>query len=449
MKAAVNEERPAEVCRVSGTRQAGDTRPGRWDFVERSVWTDRMLATLERGVKGGVWFSLIDKVYRPSTLEAAWRRVKANKGAAGSDHQSIAAFENDYAANLTRLGEEIRTDRYGPRPIRRTYIDKPGSKEKRPLGIPTVRDRVTQTAVCMVIEPILEREFVPHSYGFRPKLGCKDALREVVRLLKAGYTHVVDADIKAYFDNIPHEPLVDEVRKYIADGRVLGLIESYLKQDILEELKLWTPETGTPQGAVLSPLLANLYLHSVDVAMAEAGHQMIRYADDFVILCRSHAEATAALEAVRRLLTERGLTLHPDKTRVVDTATPEGGFDFLGYRFERGTRIPRKKSLKKFKDAIREKTKRANGKSLAEIIKNVNYTMRGWFEYFKHSRKRTFPPLDGWIRRRLRSILRRRNKRQGISLGYDHIRWPNKFFQAQGLFNLEAAHAAACQSLAR
>jgi RNA-directed DNA polymerase len=359
------------------------------------------------------------------------------------------AFESDCATNLARLGEEIHTDTYCPRPIRRTYIDKPGSKEKRPLGIPTVRDRVTQTAVSLVIEPILEREFAPHSYGFRPGRGCKDALREVDRLLKAGYTYVVDADIKAYFDSIPHEPLMAEVRKYIADGRVLALIEAYLKQDILEELALWTPETGTPQGAVLSPLLANLYLHPVDVAMAEAGYQMIRYADDFVILCRSREEAENALDTVRTMLTERGLALHPDKTRLVDTTTPEGGFDFLGYRFEQGTRFPRKKSLKKFKDAIREKTKRTSGASLAAIIGDVNSTLRGWLEYFKHSRERTFPPLDGWVRRRLRSILRKRSKRQGISLGYDHIRWPNKFFQAHGLFSLEAAHVALRQSLAR
>jgi RNA-directed DNA polymerase len=178
-----------------------------------------MLATLERGVEGGVWFSLIDKVYRASTLEAAWQRVRANKGAAGSDHQSISAFERDSASNLARLGEEIRTGRYCPRPIRRTYIDKPGSKEKRPLGIPAVRDRVVQTALCMVIEPILEREFVEHSYGFRPRRGCKDALREVVRLMKAGYTHVLDADIKAYFDSVPHEPLMAEVRKHMPAAR--------------------------------------------------------------------------------------------------------------------------------------------------------------------------------------------------------------------------------------
>ena len=449
MKAAPNEVQPETVSRLGGTKQAGDTGPGRWAFVERSVWTECMLTTLERGVKGGVWFSLIDKVYRPTTLESAWLKVRANKGAAGADHQSIEAFESNCATNLARLVEEIRTDSYCPRPIRRTYIDKPGSKEKRPLGIPTVRDRVTQTAVCMVIEPILEREFVEHSYGFRPKRGCKAALREVVRLLKAGYTHVVDADIKAYFDSIPREPLMAEVRKYIADGRVLELIEAYLKQEILEELKLWMPEAGTPQGAVLSPLLANLYLHPVDVAMAQAGYQMIRYADDFVILCRSREDAISAMEKVRTILTERGLTLHPDKTRLVDTTTPEGGFDFLGYHFDQGTRFPRKKSLKKFKDAIREKTKRTSGKSLVEIIKKVNYTMRGWFEYFKHSRQRTFPPLDGWVRRRLRSILRKRSKRQGISLGYDHMRWPNKYFHAQGLFNLEAALVATRQSLVR
>ncbi len=158
----------------------------------------------------------------------------------------------------------------------------------------------------------------------------------------------MDADIKAYFDSIPHEPLMAEVRKYIADGRVLELIEAYLKQEILEELKLWTPEAGTPQCAVLSPLLANLYLHPVDVAMAQAGYQMVRYADDFVILCRNREDAISAMEKVRTMLTERGLTLHPDKTRLVDTTTPEGGFDFLGYRFEQGTRFPRKKSMKKF-----------------------------------------------------------------------------------------------------
>jgi RNA-directed DNA polymerase len=405
-----------------------------------------MLEALETGVKGGVWFSLMDKVYRPSTLYAAWLTVKANKGSAGSDHQSIETFERDLTRNLGVLEEELHSGAYRPRPIRRVYIDKPGSKDKRPLGIPAVRDRVVQAALRLVIEPILEREFVSHSYGFRPGLGCKDALREVDLLLKAGYTWVVDADLKGYFDSIPHAGLMAEIRRFIADGRVLELLEAFLKQDILEDMVLWTPEQGTPQGAVISPLLANLYLHPVDIAMAAAGFRMVRYADDFVLLCRSEEEAQAALAQVRQLTAERGLTLHPEKTRLVDAQVPGLGFDFLGYHFERGTRWPRKKSLRKFKDTIRRKTGRSHGCSMSAMVVDVNRTCRGWFEYFKHSHRWTFRPLDGWIRRRLRSILRRQHKLKGISGGYDNIRWPNQFFRDLGLFSLEAAHRALLQS---
>jgi RNA-directed DNA polymerase len=260
---------------------------------------------------------------------------------------------------------------------------------------------------------------------------------------------VVDADIKAYFDNIPHGPLMDDIGSYIADGRVLELIGSFLKQDILENMALWTPEKGTPQGAVVSPLLANLYLHPVDVAMASAGFEMIRYADDLVILCRSEVEAHRALGLLGKLTRERGLTLHPDKTRLVDASLPGIGFDFLGYHFERSTRWPRPKSLRKLKDAIRSKTKRNNGRSLATIIEDVNGTLRGWFEYFKHSYKPTFSIVDKWVRRRLRSILRKRKRLHGISRGYDHIRWPNGFFRAHGLYSLVEAHRALLQSSSR
>jgi RNA-directed DNA polymerase len=426
--------------------QAGEARPSEWTWVERSVWTERMLEALEKGVKGGVWFSLIDKVYRPTTLYAAWLTVKANKGSAGSDHQSIEAFERNLEGNLGKLEEELCSGSYRPRPIRRVYIDKPGSKDKRPLGIPTVRDRVVQAALRLVIEPIFEKEFVSHSYGFRPGLGCKDALREVEMLLKAGYTWVVDADLKSYFDSIPHAGLMDEIRRRIADGRVLALLEGFLNQSVLEDMVLWTPEKGTPQGAVISPLLANLYLHPVDAAMAHAGYRMVRYADDFVLLCRSEAEAQAGLELVQHLTTARGLTLHPEKTRLVDAQVPGVGFDFLGYHFVRGTRWPRKKSLRKFKDTIRQKTGRSKGSSLAAIVVDVNRTCRGWFEYFKHSNRRTFRFLDGWIRRRLRSILRRQHKLKGISRGFDNMRWPNRFFRDLGLFSLEAAHRALRQS---
>jgi RNA-directed DNA polymerase len=447
MKTAQDETKPAVV--PERATQAGEAGPKDWEWVERHVWTERMLEALEKGVKGGVWFSLIDKIQRPKTLVAAWVAVKRNGGSAGSDHQSIEDFQKDLAGEIERLSEALRTGSYRPRPIRRVYIDKPGSKEKRPLGIPCVRDRVVQGALRMVVEPIFENVFVNHSYGFRPMRGCKDALREVDRLLRAGYTHVVDADIKAYFDNIPHDTLMADIGGYIADGRVLELIWSFLKQDVLEDLTLWTPEKGSPQGAVISPLLANLYLYPVDVAVAAAGFEMIRYADDLVILCRTEDEAKQALALLGRLTAERGLTLHPDKTRLIDVSLPKEGFDFLGYHFVRATRWPRKKSMKKLKDAIRSKTDRGRGDSLAEITEDVNRTLRGWFEYFKHSHKATFALVDKWVRRRLRSILRKRQGLHGISRGHDHFRWPNAFFRAHGLYSLVGAHRALVQSSSR
>jgi RNA-directed DNA polymerase len=443
---APDEERPGKVSCASGTKQPGEAHLQEWGWVEHSVWTERMLESLRRGVKGGVWFSLIDKVWRPETLEAAWKTVRRNGGSAGSDHQSVKDFESGLGEEIARLSKELQGGTYRPRPIRRVYIDKPGSREKRPLGIPCVRDRVVQASVRLVIEPILEREFAPHSYGFRPGRGCKDALREVDRLLKAGYTYILDADLKAYFDSIPHSPLLADVRHYIADGRVLGLLEGFLKQDILEGLASWRPEEGSPQGAVISPLLANLYLHPVDVVMAEAGLEMIRYADDLVVLCRNEAEAQRALELLDRLVKGRGLNLHPDKTRLVDITTSGEGFDFLGYHFEGNRRWPRRKSWRKIKDAIRSKTHRGNGHSLEATIKDVNPILRGWFAYFKHSYKWTFSSMDDWVRRRLRSILRRRRHRRGISRGSDHQRWPNAFFRAHGLFSLADAHRALLQS---
>lgn len=445
-KTMLDEMPPAPVPAM--TKQAGEIR-ARWPWVEQTVWTDRMLEALEKGVKGGVWFSLMDKVVRPGTLQAGWLRVKANKGSAGSDRQSIDEFESKLESNLRQLEEELGSGRYRPRPIRRVYIDKPGSKEQRPLGIPTVRDRVVQAALRLAIEPIFEREFLAGSYGFRPGLGCKDALREVERHLAAGYTHVVDADLKAYFDSISHDLLMNDVRTRIADGRVLDLIELFLKQEVLEDMALWSPEQGTPQGAVISPLLSNLFLHSVDKAMARAGYVMIRYADDFVVLCPSREMASSALNHVKELITAKGLTLHPVKTRLVDASEAGVGFDFLGYHFECGTRWPRDKSLRKLKDSIRKKTGRSNGGSLAMIVHGVNTTLWGWFGYFKHSNRRTFRPLDGWIRRRLRSILRTREKRDGISRGFDNMRWPIKFFREHGLFSLEDAHTVLLQSLAR
>jgi RNA-directed DNA polymerase len=419
-----------------------------WSWVEPSVWTDRMLTALENGVKGGRWHSLIDKVYSTGNLDAAYCKVAANGGAAGVDHVTIAMFTDRREENLQTLHRTLQDGTYRPQAIRRTWIPKPGSTEKRPLGIPTVRDRVVQTALRNVLEPIFERDFAEQSYGFRPGRGCKDALARVDELLKAGYTYVVDADLKSYFDTIPHAPLLARVRGKVADGRVLGLIEAFLQQGIMEGLKEWTPEQGSPQGAVISPLLSNIYLDPLDHLMADQGIQMVRYADDFVILCRSRENAERALEIVRHWTAEAGLTLHPDKTRLVD-ATQRGGFDFLGYHFERGYRWPRTKSIRKLKDALRAETRRTNGHSLEGIIGNVNPTLRGWFEYFKHSHYTTFERIDKWVRMRLRSILRKRRKRRGRGRGFDHQRWPNAFFAEHGLYTLKTVHALACQSSLR
>ena len=428
-------------------RQAGEVR-ARWAWTEPTVWTERMLTALEQGGKGGKWFSLIDKVYRLSNLLSAFARVKANKGAAGVDHQTSAMFEQHLEANLERLARELRKGNYRPQALRRVWIPKPGSSEKRPLGIPTIRDRVVQTAMRAVLEPIFERIFAAHSYGFRPGRGCKDALRRVNHLLQQGYHWVVDADLKSYFDTIPFELLLARVKEQVADGAVLALIEAYLHQGVLEAMRYWEPEAGTPQGAVVSPLLSNIYLNPLDHLVAQQGIEMVRYADDFVILCRSEAEAQQALALVQQWTAQAGLTLHPEKTRIVD-ATQHGGFDFLGYHFERGYKWPRKKSLKKLKDKLRVLTKRNNGQSLQVIIARVNTVTRGWFGYFKHSHYTTFPRLDKWLRMRLRSLLRKRRKRRGRARLPDNKRWPNAFFAAQGLFSLVTAQAQLRQSSQR
>jgi RNA-directed DNA polymerase len=438
------ETQPAAVSET--TKQVGEVR-ARWAWTEPSVWTDRMLTALETGVKGGVWFSLMDKVYSQRNLLAGYGKVAANNGAAGVDHVTVQHFGSDVFENLDKVAEQLRTDTYYPQAIRRTYIPKPGTAEQRPLGIPTVRDRVVQAAVRHVLEPIFEREFADHSYGFRPGRGCKDALRRVDSLLKQGHQYVVDVDLKSYFDTIPHDKLMALLQTRIADGRVLKLVEQFLKARILEDLKTWTPDQGAPQGAVLSPLLSNVYLNPLDHLMASRGFAMTRYADDLVIQCRSREEAEAALAVVQQWTAEAGLTLHPTKTKIVDATTE--GFEFLGYRFVKHRRFPRKKSLAKFKDAIRAKTRRTAGRSLNTIISDINRTTRGWFEYFKHSHYKTFIEVDGWIRRRLRGILRKRTGRRGVSNGCDHQRWPNIYFTEHGLYSLQTANALTCQSSSR
>jgi RNA-directed DNA polymerase len=437
-----------EASPVSETTRRDASAPGSCEkrkFASAPVWTEAMLAALQIGVKGGKWHSLIDKVSRLGTLRLGWAQVEKNAGAAGVDRMSVKRFAQAQESYLTELAQGLRDGSYCPQPVRRVYI--PKGKGQRPLGIPAVKDRVVQAALKLVIEPIFEHEFEPRSYGFRQGLGCKDALREVDQYLKAGHFWVVDADLQSYFDTIPHAPLLAKVGKRIADGQVLELVQRFLKQDIMEDLKRWTPISGSPQGAVISPLLANIYLHELDVEMREAGLVMVRYADDAVVLCRSREEAESALARMRAWVNANGLTLHPDKTHVGDCQVAGQGFEFLGYRFEAGKRWVRKKSLMSLRDKIRAKTKRTVGHSIECVIASLNPTLRGWYGYFKHAHWFTFSPIDGFVRRRLRAMLRQQKHRpgQGRCLR-DHKQWPNSFFADLGLFTMYEAQRLACQS---
>ena len=375
-------------------------------------------------------------------LGGPWRIISA-----GVDGQSVQRFAAQAERSLDELAADRQAGRYQPNDVRRTYIPKAGGGQ-RPLGIPTVKDRIVQGAVKRVLEPIFEWEFLGVSYGFRPGRGAKDALRAVDQHLKAGHTWVVDADLKSYFDTIPHATLLEEVAAHLSDGRVLALIQAYLEQGILEGLQRWTPTQGTPQGAVLSPLLANLYLHGLDAQMSAQGHAIVRYADDFVILCATEADAHHALAQVQAWTAAQGLTLHPDKTHLGDCRQAGQGFEFLGYRFEGGRRFVRRKSFKAIRAKIRAKTGRSRGSSLERIVAELNPMLKGWFNYFKHAQGAVFTILDGFVRRRLRAILRRQHHLKG-RLGHsleDHRRWPNAFFAERGLFTMTEAHALARQS---
>ncbi len=403
-----------------------------------------MLAALERGNDGRQWHTLNDKIWSPKNLGLALQTVTARKGAAGIDGQRTEAVEKRAEAELALIERLLREGRYEPRAVRRVMIDKPGSSEKRPLGIPTVRDRIVQSAMLHILEAIFERDFSENSYGFRPGRNAGQAVAIVETSLAEGRTWVVDAAIKGYFDSIPQDKLLARVRQKVADGKVLGLLEKFLRQGVMESGKNWVPtESGTPQGAVISPLLANIYLDPLDHQMAQQGKRMIRYADDFVLLCHSETEAQEALAQVRGWMEEAGLKLHPQKTRIVNTSAGES-FEFLGWHFERGHKWPREKSRQKFKEAIRKRTKRSDGCSLERIIVDVNRVIRGWGGYFQGGARSVSPKLDSWVRMRLRSILRKRDKRKGRGHGRDHNRYPNVWLAARGLISLlQITHGAA------
>jgi RNA-directed DNA polymerase len=303
-----------------------------------------------------------------------------------------------------------------------------------------VRDRVVQTALKIAIEPIFEKEFLKRSYGFRPRCSARQALRRVWLDLKAGECQVVDADLKRFFDTIPHGLMLKGVEARIADGKIISLVKVFLAQGVMGE-EIDPENEGTPQGSVISPLLANIALHGLDQMAEEAGMELVRFADDFVVLSRTRDEAESNLEAVKDWTERNGLKLHPDKTRIVDYESGES-FEFLGYEFKKGMTFPRRKSIKKLKGKIRDLTPRTSGRSLAAIVSDLNPILRGWYNYFRHSYKTAFPPVDQFVRQRLRGILCKRSGRVRVPKGADLQRWPNAYFHSIGLFSAEHAHAA-------
>lgn len=352
--------------------------------------------------------SLIGQVWDRRNLARAWERVKKNKGSGGIDGVTIGRFEANRDHYLDVLHEQLRSGRYRPRPVRRVEIDKPGSTAKRPLGIPTVMDRVCQQALVQVLEPIFEPTFAAASFGYRPGRSAHMAMRRVWSQLQAGGAWIVDADLEDFFGSLPHERLIDRIAERVADGKVLSLIRSMLTAGVLRDGTVERTIAGTPQGGVASPLLSNIYLNVFDQAMAKAGVALTRYADDWVAVCRSRAEAERALTSARAVLEgELGLRLHPQKTRVVHISQ---GFEFLGYKIGRGKGLryrtggpglyayPRQRSIDRFKDKVRAATNRRNPKTLEGLLDELNPIVRGWGMYYRRAHvRRLFHRLDGWI----------------------------------------------------
>jgi len=419
VKSRTNDEtdRAAAVAGASSPSGAADIR-NRWGWVEPSVGTDRMLTRLEGSEPTTPWFRLWDKVLSERNLQAAFWAVWCNDGAPGVDGQTVQQFGEPLESELARWRDELKTQRYRRPPARRVWIPKPGTPERRPLGIPAVREQAGPAPTTSYAERIgsrpclVERDFAPSSYGFRPGRGCREAVARVEELLSQGHVGCVDADLKSYFDTLPHDRRMALVRQRMVDGSVLSLLEPCLKAGVLEERKGWQPtERGTRQGAGISPLLANLYLNPLDHELERRGWGLVRYADDLVVLCRSKEEAETVLAFLRPWTAAAGLTLHPTQTRLVNAA--EEGFDFLGWPFGGGQKWPRKKSLQKLQEKLRPLRKRTHGRSLSEILAQVNPILRGWHGYFRDSHPRGLRGPDGWLRRRLRALLRKREKRPG------------------------------------
>jgi len=378
------------------------------------------------------WYSLIDKVYSLPNLLESWYEVKANKGAGGVDKESIEEFEGNLNQNLKELHRLLKERRYIPSPVRGVLIPKSSSGDLRPLGIPTVRDRVVQQAIKRIIEPIFERKFKDVSYGYRPERGAREAIQKCKEYIASGYRWVVDADIASFFDTVDHKLLMKALNEEIADGTLLDLIERFLKSGVMKDGRLKATHEGVPQGGVISPLLANIYLHCFDSVMVERGYRLVRYCDDFVIFTKLRRKAERALQVTREILEDKlKLKLHPQKARIAHAFFD--GFEFLGCLFKSGYIRPKDKSIESFKDKVRHVTRRQQPKKLDMIIERLNPVVRGWGNYFRYGNvNKLYQRLDEWMRMRLRSFL---EKKRAVT--HQNKRIGNWQLKSQGLVLLQ------------